>query len=131
VCYTVVMSFGYVYGILNRVDGKVYIGQTRNAVHKRWMQHVAASATSPLPLHAAIREYGKECFTVHTLDVVPVSELRHWEQKRIAEHESLDPEKGYNRQGGRIRKCPLAIVIPDYATDEEIEAEIERLIAIE
>ena len=34
---------GYIYKITNRVNNKVYIGQTRRTIEIRWKQHIKAA----------------------------------------------------------------------------------------
>ena len=59
-----------VYMAVNRTNGKRYIGMTRQAVPRRWGQHVAQAfrGTSKYSiLHKAIRKYGADAFEVTTL----------------------------------------------------------------
>ena len=58
-----------VYKVTNRINGKVYVGQTTRPLIVRWRQHTAPSVTKCLALHRAIMKYGRENFTVEQIDV--------------------------------------------------------------
>ena len=66
---------GYIYLITNDITGQMYVGETSITVNDRWLSHVARSnltnvdyITSNVDL--AIREYGKENFTVKELEKI-------------------------------------------------------------
>ena len=57
-----------VYKIVNNINNKFYIGITSSSLDKRLYQHCWASSKGRnLPLHNAIRKYGKEVFTIELL----------------------------------------------------------------
>lgn len=91
------MSFGEVYLITNRVNGRQYVGQTTGSSEYRWTQHVSAARYSPYTvIDCAIKKYGSENFT---LEVIDVAETREHLNKLEAEWmdclETLVPG-GYN-----------------------------------
>ena len=51
-----------IYKITNRINGKVYIGQTRMSLNVRWWHH--CNRKDCPALHHAIKKYGAENFTV-------------------------------------------------------------------
>lgn len=90
-----------VYKITNKVNGKVYIGQTKRPLIVRWKQHCIPSNDKCVALHRAIQKYGKENFTVEQIDVASDrDELNKKEIYWIQHYDCLAP-KGYNlRVGG-------------------------------
>ena len=59
---------GFIYKITNKVNGKSYIGQTRNTVEFRWRQHYKAKDNKYF--HRAIQKYGKENFADSSVPVI-------------------------------------------------------------
>lgn len=63
---------GYIYKVTNKVNGKMYIGQTTRKIEQRWKQHVySAYKDSPFdkgPFHLAIKKYGAEAFVVEQVE---------------------------------------------------------------
>jgi group I intron endonuclease len=60
-----------IYQVTNAINGKRYIGYNSNYnERKRFNEHFqAAKRGSTLPLHAAIRKYGKENFSLNVLEM--------------------------------------------------------------
>lgn len=94
-----------VYKIVNKINNKVYIGQTIKSFEHRIKQHISTYQRSRVG--KAINFYGKECFyfqIIHTCN--NVEELNILEDKEILAHNCIHPF-GYNfMRGGRnfIRK---------------------------
>jgi group I intron endonuclease len=93
-------QFGHIYLVRNTSNGKVYIGQTKTTVAKRWNVHVTSAIKekhgSP-HLYAAIRKYGVSAFTVTELcQGRSKLELDGLEKMYISFHQSRDHAKGYN-----------------------------------
>lgn len=60
----------FVYLIANMLNGKIYVGQTRRGVYRRWEEHVSYAlryAPGNPHLDAAIRKHGPESFSVETI----------------------------------------------------------------
>lgn len=69
-----------VYLVTNKINGKQYVGRTVKRLEQRWAGHCcAANKGSTLPLHNAIRKYGRNAFSLEvvaiTRDAVELSQL--------------------------------------------------------
>lgn len=88
----------YIYKIINRVNGKHYVGQT-NDLEKRWKGHLqCAENESGYLLHNAIRKYGCENFEFEMIEACEDEDANELEKKWILHYESFD--KGYNLTSG-------------------------------
>lgn len=90
-----------VYMHQNKINKKVYIGQTRQEVHKRWQKGEGYVSSSHF--YSAIQKYGWDNFEHIILkDKLTSSEADYFEQQYILEYDSTNPNKGYNlRSGGK------------------------------
>ena len=64
---------GYIYKIINGINNKIYIGQTRKTINKRWQQHICNSTKdyfSQVVLYKAFAKYGIEHFTIKSIEEV-------------------------------------------------------------
>ena len=57
-----------VYKITNKLNGKVYIGQTTEGIEKRWKRHCGYQINDGTYFHNAIKKYGAENFTIEIID---------------------------------------------------------------
>ena len=90
-----------VYKITNRIDGKVYIGQTIKPLAVRWKRHCNPANDNCVAIHRAIKKYGKENFTIEQIDVACTrDELDAKEQYWIKFYDSMNSDKGYNLKSG-------------------------------
>jgi group I intron endonuclease len=105
-----------IYKVTNRINGKVYIGQTKRSLEARWKAHCAASVCwwkeGRGKLQRAIHEYGRENFTVERIDVAADKEEANAKEVYwIAQYNAV--ENGYNSSlGGKYsanRKRVLAV----------------------
>lgn len=87
---------GFIYKITNRVNGKVYVGQTRFTVEHRFKQHCKNFNIEhrQQPLYHAFAKYGIDNFSVEALEECPVENLNEREMYWIAYYNSF--KKGYN-----------------------------------
>jgi len=91
----------------NKINNKVYIGQTIRTLKERKAQHVRDTKKgSELPFHCAIRKYSEENFTWETVYRTDnLQDLNEAEEYLIAEYNSRG--KGYNvMYGGENRRMP-------------------------
>lgn len=67
--------YGIIYLILNKINGKYYVGQTVQGQEVRWQKHLSDSIHRSLSLFGrAIQKYGPENFRVETLCECPDQE---------------------------------------------------------
>ena len=92
-------KLGVVYKITNTLNGKIYVGRTKQKLEKRMAQHRHDSKKGSPGLGAAIRKYGWENFTVEVIEVCPVEQMNEREIFWIAELDCKAP-KGYNLTDG-------------------------------
>lgn len=87
-----------IYKITNKINNKVYIGQTVQSLSKRFWAH-CNNDSCPV-MHAAIKKYGKENFAIEQIDsTTSNAELDEKEIYWIAFYNSIVPN-GYNRTAG-------------------------------
>ena len=90
-----------IYLITNNINGKKYIGQSRNLV-KRWNNHKDQGRHnhSTLLIHNAMREYGIDNFSFDILLECPIDMLDVWESDMIRLYDTFVPN-GYNIRDGK------------------------------
>lgn len=93
-----------IYKVTNKVNGKVYIGQTTNTLEYRKGQHERSAKCTYRPsvyFHNALMKYGAENFTWEVIDTAnSQEELDEKEMKWISIYNSTDKNKGYNLKLG-------------------------------
>lgn len=83
-----------VYKITNKINGKVYIGQTIKTLQRRWAVHKSCKRTSSLT--SALKKYGHKNFTIEIIaNCLDVNYLDQLETYLISAHNSVYPN-GYN-----------------------------------
>lgn len=89
-----------IYKITNRINGKVYIGQTIHTLEQRWKQHLKNARNGvKTHLYSAIRKYGEENFEPEIICSADTKEeLNLLETYYIQEYNSIDV--GYNMVDG-------------------------------
>jgi group I intron endonuclease len=94
-----------IYVHINRVNGKKYVGQTRNGLEYRWRDHVARAKTKDdahgcRAFHAAIRKYGPDAFEHAVLtEAYSHDQANEAEIAWILECNAISPN-GYNLSAG-------------------------------
>lgn len=90
-----------IYKITNKLNGKVYIGQSID-IDKRWRQHMTAK--DDVLIHKSIQKYGAENFSFEILLECPAEMLDVWERDMISLYDCMSPY-GYNltEGGGRCK----------------------------
>lgn len=104
------MTLNYIYKIVNKTNGKVYIGKTTYTIAYRWIQHISAATSDKEKddynylLHKAIRKYGVDNFTVEVVEEVEdTSKLSMREMYWIGHYNSCileEDSNGYNMTYG-------------------------------
>lgn len=89
---------GYIYTIKNKINGKIYIGQTTNSIEKRFKQHQQTSSKC-VAIYNAIKFHGWENFEKDWYEC-PDEDLNFDEELLVREMGTLAPY-GYNlKEGG-------------------------------
>jgi group I intron endonuclease len=92
---------GYIYKITNKVNNKVYIGQTIRTVEERYQRHLyEAKCHTNRPLYDSMNHHGIDNFGVETLVEAPDDQLNELEVFYIAKYKTTDPTFGYNLTTG-------------------------------
>lgn len=104
-------EFGRIYIIKNKVNNKVYIGQTKVSIKLRFQNHLsAARCGKDYTIGKAIRKYGEENFYIELLEECLASELNEREMYWIAFYNATDNKCGYNMSlGGNVNRKPTQI----------------------
>ena len=95
----------FIYKITNKINNKVYIGQTVRPITDRFKRHINDAINNNLDTHfaRAIRKYGAENFSVELIDTaINQDELNQKEQYWIQYYDSV--HLGYNETDA-IYKC--------------------------
>lgn len=84
-----------IYKITNKINNKVYIGQTRSKLRDRWNSHCRNKKHSLVT--RAIEKYGRDNFTIEEIDRADsIEELNIKEANWIKHYNSSDTTIGYN-----------------------------------
>ena len=90
-----------IYKITNKLDNKVYIGQTWETMRERFSRHCRRSNRC-LYIGRAIQKHGKDNFYVESICCAADQlDADFWEQHFIRRYDSMNKDKGYNlKEGG-------------------------------
>lgn len=104
--------YGYIYKIQNKVNGKVYIGQTTQKPEKRRYHHhgyLKQGRHSNPHLQCAFNKYGEKNFKFSVLNwAISREDLNNQEVYFIQKYNALNSNYGYNLQsGGNSGKASL------------------------
>jgi len=88
-----------IYKIVNKINGKIYIGQTRSSVAKRFNQHCESRNKTVIGM--AIKKHGRVNFSISALlcNIKTQEEINIKEIEYISEYNSIAPI-GYNVANG-------------------------------
>lgn len=104
---------GFIYIIKNTKNSKVYIGQTRVSVDKRWKEHLRHAQYGDQLINKAMKKYGVDKFYVETLEICDIDSLDEREMYYINLYDSTEKSKGYNVSIGgntpRFKRKTLSI----------------------
>ncbi|QOR56713.1 endonuclease [uncultured phage cr52_1] len=102
---------GNIYKITDITNNKVYIGQTKRDIMRRYSDHISHAFVSKRPndlsceLYIAMREHGIQNFIPELIETVEGTpkDIDDKEREWISKYDSTNPEKGYNKdKGGHI-----------------------------
>lgn len=108
--------YGYIYKITNKINGKIYIGQTIHKIQYRFREHcngikyLLKHRKNVSYLQKAILKYGKENFIIEEIDTaVSEEDMDNKEIFWIDKYNSTDRNIGYNitkgGEGGDTCSC--------------------------
>lgn len=104
-----------IYKVENKINGKLYVGQTTLPLHKR-MKHHLWSLKPNIPFHAAILKYERHNFIWSILEETENKLLRIKEKEWINKLNTTNPIFGYNvgmlnnkNRSGKKRLAPMSI----------------------
>lgn len=114
-----------IYKITNKINNKVYIGQSKD-IKFRWYRHRLAAFNKNYPqynclLYKAIRKYGLDNFNFEVVEECEEIELNNKEQYYISLYNSSNIQFGYNM----VTAIQYSNNIP--LTEEKVE-EIRQLL---
>jgi group I intron endonuclease len=82
-----------IYKITNKINGKFYIGKTKN-IERRWNEHLSLVGKKRHPPYDSILYYGKENFIIEIVDKADSYLINDLEKAWIKKTDSIN--KGYN-----------------------------------
>lgn len=96
-----------IYKAVNKINGKVYVGQTVHSLEHRRSGHerdCRCKTRKTIAFHNALIKYGYENFEWEVLrECTSQKELDYYEDFYIKQYDSMNREKGYNlKSGGKL-----------------------------
>ena len=113
---------GYIYKITNIINKKIYIGQTRQTISRRWSQHITNSKLKQTHsiLDEAIKKYGADNFIIECVQQFSadskrelINLLNQSEKEYIEMFKSLTKYGNYNITSGGEKTSDLCFVSID------------------
>lgn len=96
---------GIIYSILNKANGKIYVGQTNRPASIRRTEHFSELRTQKHDnpyLQRSWNKYGEDSFEFNVLEHCPDEKLGENEDWWISYFDSMNRDKGYNLQSGGV-----------------------------
>lgn len=94
-------SYGQIYRLTNKINGKMYHGQTTDKIKTRWTKYRNLNCKDQPKIYNALKKYGPENFLFEVIDVTPQNQqqLNYLETFYIRKFDSF--HNGYNcNEGG-------------------------------
>ncbi len=97
-------NYGRIYIIRNKINNKIYIGQTTVSIKLRFQNHLSAARRGKdYILGKAIRKYGEKNFSIELIEECLIKELNDKEKYWISFFNSTNNKIGYNISiGGNV-----------------------------
>lgn len=115
-----------IYKHTNKINGKVYIGQTCQDPERRWGNGFSAYSHNS-HFSSAIQKYGWENFEHEILlNNLNETEMQFWEDYYINFYDACNPDKGYNKMKGGL-KSPFTELWKDPNFKEKISKQQSEL----
>ena len=115
----VVIIVAYIYRIINKINNKMYIGETTVTLQKRWNDHIRESFNEGhgynYYIHNAIRKYGIENFIFEEIEQCSDDMRFAREHYYIMFYNTLSPN-GYNllASGTGSVKVPIEAILESW-----------------
>ena len=110
-----------IYQIKNLINGKIYIGQSKN-IASRWHRHRTDYRKFDYAIYRAMRKYGLNNFEFSVLEECSIDQLNEREIYWIEEKDSHNPEHGYNLTDGGLYTKTCTVL-----TEEQVLEIYEKL----
>lgn len=115
-----------IYIVKNKINNKIYIGQTRNDLKKRWQDHLGASRRGSLaPIHQAIRKYGVDCFVLEIL--YSCNSLEEMDAKEIEFIKQMAPQYNIHHGGNTSFSKEHSQRVKDAMQRPDVVAKISKV----
>lgn len=89
-----------IYKIENKINGHIYIGQTKQTLNARISSHLCTPLTSGMVVGKAFKKYGIESFLISIIDYAETKEVLNEKEKYWIKHYSCRGPNGYNLTDG-------------------------------
>ena len=90
-----------IYAAINKVNLKMYIGQTINSLSRRFNSHMSVMRKgSIIPFHKALRKYGRNAFDVVELTSTEDRQYAHFLERLYIAFYHTYSDLGYNASAG-------------------------------
>jgi len=94
-------AYGIIYKATNKINGKIYIGQTVKSLDKRMKRHIRDTKRLNTYFSRALKKYGKENFEWKIIvECNSLEELNKTEVEMIEKCNTFESENGYNTTSG-------------------------------
>lgn len=129
-----------IYKIIDRTNNKIYIGQTKRDIYKRFGDHLSKVNSKRkndrvCSLYIAMYNHGRENFYIELLEEIDSNDRKIADEREkywIKKFDSNNPDKGYNLdEGGHTisdacRKAKIALQIGNPVSDRVAKLNKER-----
>lgn len=109
----------YIYKIINDINNKVYIGQTKGTIENRFKSHCYAVKHRNFSLYLAMKKYGVEHFFIQEVEKCNEEDLNDREKFWIQYYDSYN--NGYNASlGGDCSNIAKTVSIKMFSNEGEL-----------